>query len=147
MPRWPHARGTLRLSRAESWERRRAAERFVREDVREERAQRAAQHRAWRRWRHAIAVADRIHALYGSPKPSLAAAAAWEEITVAARECAQLGIRGVNWKTELASAARRASELTPPKMTRADYRRQRREERKLARNPGTHDPRASSPGA
>jgi hypothetical protein len=45
------------------------------------------------------------------------------------------------------SAARRASELTPPKMTRADYRRQRREERKLARNPGTHDPRASSPGA
>ncbi|MEO8898526.1 MAG: hypothetical protein ABI352_08175, partial [Candidatus Dormibacter sp.] len=124
LPRWPHARGTVRLSEAAAWEFEREANELLLAAARQKRAHRAAQNRARRRWRHTFAVADRLRVLYATPSPSAAAAAAWRDIADAVTECARLKVPGVQWQQELADALRRVAELTPPRITRAEWRRQ-----------------------
>jgi len=136
LPRWPHPRGCIALSELADWEDDCASDRAARGKAREERTERAAKNRAWRRWRHARSVASHLGVLYGGRAPSPARAAAWQAIADAVAECARLRIPGVNWRKEQATAERRVTELTPPHVTRAEYRRQQREERRSARAPG-----------
>jgi hypothetical protein len=135
LPRWPHARGCIALSELVDWEDDCATDRAARDKARCQRGRRAAQNRAWRRWRHTLAVADRLGVLYGRGVPSPADAAAWQAIADAVEECARLRVSGGSWGKEQATAERRVAELTPPHLRRADYRRQRREERDLGRPP------------
>jgi hypothetical protein len=136
LPRWPHARGQLRLSGAGFWETRRDALAGVRATAREERARQAAVRRALRRWDSAFAAAERIHVLRGAPAPTPAAVAAWREIAAAAAECARVQAPGGPWTPVQESAERGVVLLTPPHLTRAEHRRRRREERKRAQRLG-----------
>ena len=135
LPRWPHARGTLRLSDAAEWDlAQRKAER-IRGEAAEDRARQAAWNRASKQWRHARAVAGHLRVLYGSPAASVEAQVAWRDIVNAASACARLGVPGVDWEQELARAERRAAELEPRHLIRAEHRRRQREERKAEPKP------------
>lgn len=136
LPRWPHASGTVRLSEAVAREFEREANELLLAAARQKRTHLAAQNRARRRWRHTLAVADRLRVLYATPPPSAAAAAAWRDIADAVAECVRLKVPGVQSQQELADAQRRVAELTPPRITRAVWRRQLREERKVAGSGG-----------
>ena len=130
LPRWPHARGTLRLSDAAEWEAEQRKAEHARRKAGEDRARQAAWNRARKQWRHARAVADRLRVLYGTPAPTLGGQAAWRAIAEAAEACARIGVPGMDWAQELANADRRAAELEPPHLTRAEHRRRQRAERK-----------------
>ena len=136
LPRWPHARGQLRLSGADFWETRRDAPAGVRATAREERARQAAVRRALRRWDSAFATAERLHVLRGAPAPTPAAVAAWREIAAAAAECARVQAPGGPWTPVQESAERAVVLLTSPHLTRAEHRRRQREERKRAQAAG-----------
>jgi hypothetical protein len=62
--------------------------------------------------------------------PSPAAAAVFMAIAQAAATCADLGAPGIDWDEERAAALRRAAQLTPPRLSRAEWRRQKRDETK-----------------
>ncbi len=78
------------------------------------RALRAARNHAWRRWRHAVAVAARLGVLYANARPSAAAVEAWQSIAAAVAECAGLEVTGARWDEELRTAGARMAELSPP---------------------------------
>ena len=113
LPRWPHARGTVRLSELLWWEAEREEQELARAVARGKRAHHAAQKRAWRQWRHALAVAERRGVLYGTPAASDPAAAVWRDIAEAVAECSRLRVRGARWKQELDRAEKRVAALTP----------------------------------
>jgi hypothetical protein len=136
LPRWPHARGQLRLSGADFWETRRDALAGVRATAREERARQVAVRRALSHWDSAFAAAERLHVIRGAPAPTPAAVAAWREIAAAAAECARAEAPGGPWTPVQQGAERAAVLLTPPHLTRADHRRRQREERKRAKRLG-----------
>ena len=136
LPRWPHARGQLRLSGANFWERRRDALAGVRATAREERARQAAVRRALRHWDSAFAAAERLHVLRGAPAPTPAAVAAWRAIAAAAAECARVQAPGGPWTPVRESAERAVVLLTSQHLTRAEHWRRQREERKRARRLG-----------
>jgi hypothetical protein len=145
--RWSGPRGRLSLARAAAWE---AAQAAV-AGRRRERAHVAAQNRAWRRWRHAAAVADRLRVGFGyAPNPSEEAAALWREILAAERECVALGVPRVQpeiaarlhvhrvpivtWEEEIRWAEQKLAGVTPPHLSRAELRRREREAAKAERH-------------
>ena len=145
-PRWSGPRGRLSLARAAAWEAAQAAT----ARRRRERAHLAAQNRAWRRWRHAGAVAARLRVGFGYvPRPSEEAAAVWREILAAERECVALGVPRVEpevaarlrskrvwvvtWEEEIRWAEQKLAEVTPPHLSRAELRRREREAAKAER--------------
>ena len=125
-PRWAGPRGPISLARRRGWERDQRAQERLRQKQRRERAQR----RALREWHLARWHADRLDILDGSPAPSDEAAAACAAMATAAATCADLGVAGVDWDEERAAALQRAKELTPPRLSRAEWRRRKREEAK-----------------
>jgi len=68
---------SIALSELGDWEDDRVTDRAAGDKASCQRTRRAAQNRAWRHWRHARAVADRLGVLYRGGVPSLAGAAAW----------------------------------------------------------------------
>jgi len=48
----------------------------------------------------------------------------------AAATCADLGVAGFDWDEERAAALQRAKELTRPRLSRAEWRRRKRDEAK-----------------
>lgn len=126
VPRWAGPRGPISLARRRHWEQEQRAQERLRQKQRRQRAQR----RALREWHLARWHADKLNILDGSPAPSDEAVAACTEMARAAAACADLGVTGFSWSEERMAALQRAKQLTPPHLSRAEWRRRKRDEAK-----------------